>query len=292
MDTSGTLTTRQLARAIGVSESSIKRWVDDGTIRATRTAGGHRRIPRSAAILFAHESRAPLARPDLLGLPAAAAATGSSDAADPGERLLESLQAGNAPASCGIVQALFLAGHPVAAIVDGPLQQAMKRIGDQWRHQDAGIAREHRATDIAIQALNQLRASLAPPPDAPVAVGGAPSGDPYVLPSLAAATVLAAEGLRAENLGPDLPIAALRGAIAALHPALVWISVSRSERPERLAAEIAALAREVQGDGVSVAVGGRALPPRLLPVVANLYGGASMAELAAYARGLTAAARR
>ncbi len=39
------LTPKQVARAIQVSESSIKRWCDRGTIPAEYTAGGHRRIP-------------------------------------------------------------------------------------------------------------------------------------------------------------------------------------------------------------------------------------------------------
>ena len=289
----GSLTTRELSLALGVSESSIKRWADDGTIEAARTLGGHRRIPLAEAVRFVRETRAPLARPELLGLPDLAAAGDQPvEPGDAAERLLASLRAGAAAEARGIVQALFVAGQPVAAIVDGPLQRAMTKIGEEWRHDAAGIAREHRATDIAIQSLNQLRALLAPPLDALVAAGGAPSGDPYILPSLAAATVLAAEGMRAENLGPDLPIPALRGAIAALRPALVWISVSRAVQPDRLAGEIAALAQSVRRDGVSVVVGGRALSPRLLPSLANLHVGGSMAELAAFARGLVAAARR
>ena len=32
------------AALIGVSESTLKRWVDAGHIRAEKTAGGHRRI--------------------------------------------------------------------------------------------------------------------------------------------------------------------------------------------------------------------------------------------------------
>ena len=38
------LSPKELADAIGVSESSIKRWVDNGEIQATKTSGGHRRI--------------------------------------------------------------------------------------------------------------------------------------------------------------------------------------------------------------------------------------------------------
>ena len=42
-----------LVDALGVSESSVKRWVDGGDLVAQRTAGGHRRIARGEALRFA-----------------------------------------------------------------------------------------------------------------------------------------------------------------------------------------------------------------------------------------------
>lgn len=62
------LSTRELAEAIGVSESSIKRWADDGTVRAVRTIGGHRRIPFEEAIRFVRASNLRLVKPEVLGL--------------------------------------------------------------------------------------------------------------------------------------------------------------------------------------------------------------------------------
>ena len=63
-----TLSPRELARALGVSESSLKRWADDGKIRFSRTVGGHRRIAVSDALQFARDAKLPLVRPDVLGL--------------------------------------------------------------------------------------------------------------------------------------------------------------------------------------------------------------------------------
>jgi DNA-binding transcriptional MerR regulator len=61
---------RQVARALGVSESSLKRWCDRGLIQTTRTAGGHRKVLTADAIRFARQRGMMLANPELLGLPA------------------------------------------------------------------------------------------------------------------------------------------------------------------------------------------------------------------------------
>ncbi|MDX1683088.1 MAG: excisionase family DNA-binding protein, partial [Phycisphaeraceae bacterium] len=66
--TKSTLSPKEMALTIGVSESSVKRWVDEGQIEATRTSGGHRRISVPEAVRFVREEDYPLLRPDLLGL--------------------------------------------------------------------------------------------------------------------------------------------------------------------------------------------------------------------------------
>jgi excisionase family DNA binding protein len=44
------VTPKQVAQAINVSESSLKRWCDQGLLTAIRTAGGHRRLALAAAL--------------------------------------------------------------------------------------------------------------------------------------------------------------------------------------------------------------------------------------------------
>ena len=46
------LSPKELAHALGVSESSIKRWIDDGRLDCTRTPGGHRRVTIQNALKF------------------------------------------------------------------------------------------------------------------------------------------------------------------------------------------------------------------------------------------------
>ena len=59
---------RDLADAIGVSESSIKRWVDNEVIQATKTAGGHRRIALGEAVRFLRQKKVALINPGAIGL--------------------------------------------------------------------------------------------------------------------------------------------------------------------------------------------------------------------------------
>src|SRR4051812_21827012 len=62
------LSPRELAGALGMSESSLKRWIDAGRIRATRTEGGHRRIALADALAFVRETGTPVVHPELLAM--------------------------------------------------------------------------------------------------------------------------------------------------------------------------------------------------------------------------------
>lgn len=244
------LSTRELANALGVSESSLKRWVDAGRIAASRTEGGHRRIELTEAMRFIRDTSAPLVHPELLDLPEVAVAR------EKGERLVQYLAAGDAVGARGFLIGRYLEGASVADLADGPIREAMHALGELWRHDEGGVFVEHRATDICLQAVAQLRGMIPDPrPDAPLALGGAPSGDPYLVPSQLAAIAITEAGLRAMNLGPETPVHALRHAVVSHRPALVWLSVSSALTPQRArtyAAWIAGLPAST-----SVVVGGQ-----------------------------------
>ena len=285
---------RELARALGVSESSVKRWVDDGELRAARTTGGHRRVAVAEAVRFIRATGTPVADSDLLfgdqtvRFPARASAASAEMLAI---ALVDALAEDDHAAASGAIVGAFVSGWSLAALADGPIRTAMRRIGELWHHSRDGIVVEHRAVDTVIQSIARIRTFIpTPPPGAPIALGGAPSGDPYLLPSLLAAAVLADQGFRDRNLGPDTPFATMLDASRRYQTRVVWVSMSvNADDERRVRNDIEHLADELSRTGTQLIVGGRALSPAP-------YGSPSivrcetLGELAAYARGLIAQA--
>ncbi|MFN0010674.1 MAG: B12-binding domain-containing protein, partial [Phycisphaerales bacterium] len=206
------------------------------------------------------------------------------------EALYATMERGDAVAARAIIQSMYLNGTSVAQICDGPIRECMARVGQLWLHQEWGIAVEHRATDLCLQALSNLRWMLPQPAhDAPVALGGACDGDPYILPSLMAAVVACECGFRDVNLGATTPISVLMGASAQYEAKLVWIAVSVAQNPKDLRDQIGRAATILHARGVPLAVGGRGLNDLGALQALGLMPVASMTEFAAYARGLKAA---
>lgn len=249
------LSTREFAQAIGISESSARRMADSGVVQIHRTRGGHRRIPVAEAIRYVRENRTNLTRPDLLGL-----------SIDPGEivketyndLLIDALHHGHAKQVTGLLQAMYASGTSIAEICDGPIQFAMNAIGEKWPHDKRAIFLEHRATLLCVRGLHQLRMSI-PDPDehGPEALGGAPSGDRYLLPSLMVALTLHECGFNETSLGPDTPLDILADAIEDERPALTWLSISTPVHSRTQVREIQQLAKIAAEHGSALLIGGR-----------------------------------
>lgn len=288
------LSPKDLATAIGVSESSLKRWVDDGRIQASRTLGGHRRIAVSDAIQFIRRTGTSVVRPELLGFPEVRSAAGRVEDPAQGEQALyDALLAGDRTSALGLIHTPYLSGRPMAWVFDTLLRNVLSRIGQLWQHDEQGILIEHRAVDICIEALVRLRMVLPRTDDSPpAAVGGAPPGDPYLLPSLMAATVVADAGMAETNLGPETPEHTLVSAAIEHDARLVWVSVSVEQAADALAGRLTELAGRLQQIGAELIVGGRATD-RLAGIRhSNLTFAATMGELSAFAKGLGRSSNR
>ncbi|MDG2306318.1 MAG: hypothetical protein P8R42_17045 [Candidatus Binatia bacterium] len=285
MDIAEYLSPRDLGRAVGLSESSVRRWADDGRLRAERTAGGHRRIARAEAVRFIRETGLELLRPDLLGFPRSEPSRGLASAPE-AEALLAALRASDTSAVRRMLVSAFLDGTPLSTLCDGPIRLALREIGFLWREGPAGIVQEKRAVDACLHALMEIRSAIPDRLAAPVALGGAVEGDPYILPSIMTSVVLADVGFRSLNLGPHVPSAALVSAAETYGPLLVWRCASipgagRSLRPE--VRHFRSLAPDRRPGFI---VGGAGFSSADLPRGHGVEHLHSMAELAGFGRAL------
>lgn len=287
------LSPRDLANAVGASESSLKRWVDEGVITAIKTAGGHRRISVPEAVRFIRGQRSDLIHPELLGVPDLGAWKGPAPQSGDEQTaaLMALLQKGDERAARALIARMYLDGVSIAEIVDGPISTAMHEFGKLWKTDERGIYLEHRATDICISGVNYLRSLLMGADDAPAAVGGAPAGDPYILPSLMAAATLEDTGFRAMNLGGDMPTDSLLRAANDTNAVLVWLSISSVRGRAALEQSINELASALDAAGRTLALGGRALNALSLPSGPHVFVGKSMQELSGFATALRGAER-
>lgn len=284
-----TVSPRQLATAIGVSESSLKRWADDGLLSVVRTAGGHRRISLPEAVRFIRHMGFKVQQPTELGLSTVLSleTTQIEDVSAVSENFGAAIESGDSSKVRAMVEGLYLSGWSVATIVDGPIRQTMARIGTLWQHADWGIMVEHRATELCLQSLNMLR-HLMPSHEsaAPVAVGGAGPNDPYMLPSLACSITLAEAGWTDVNLGPRTPTKVLANAVGHYKAKLVWIAFSHTNSQSEVIEVINSVAAASEVVGAKLIVGGG---PTLTLAPADIPGvtvARSMAELSAFGRGL------
>jgi excisionase family DNA binding protein len=250
-------TPRQLADALAVSESSVKRWADQGLMPVERTAGGHRRLPVAGIIQFIRASELSLARPELLGIVEAPEDIAGAEGLAP---LAAALAVGDEGAFRAAVFRSYLAGASVAEICDREIAPAFRALGHRWEHGSLEVYQERRACEICRGVLFELRRALPPPSvGALSALGGTLAGDWYTLPTAMCDVALAELGWASRSLGSSQPAATLAAAIATERPRLFWVSVSWIESLDVTVDALAEIWETARRHRVALAVGGHAI---------------------------------
>jgi excisionase family DNA binding protein len=273
----------QLAPIVGVSESTLKRWIDAGHLRAEKTPGGHRKISIPDLLAFLRSRGRPV--PSLEGLAVLAEQVSDPDMEVSPDTLAGLLVRGDGPVARSMILDQFKGGQRIDLILDRLIAPAMAEVGNLWALGKVDVYEEHVATLRAWSILVELRGLLPTPPEsAPLALGGAPEGDPYLLPTMMAELTLAEMGWRTVNLGPNTPVESFGEAIDRHRPRLVWLSItSLSPRPAFFDG-YPRVFEAAEADGTRVALGGQGVTPALQDrLVAHAFG-TRVAHLRAFAR--------
>jgi MerR family transcriptional regulator, light-induced transcriptional regulator len=280
------LSTAQVAETLGLSVTTIKRWVDDGVLAARKTVGGHRKVLVADVLRLMRESELPEA--DLSKLFPRPRKAGHPNPESVSAQLLSALKAADQPAVKALLRGAFRHGFAMDVLADRVIAPALDRLGHDREAGRIAVMHEHRALQVIVAALYELAEVIRVEPDRnrPVAVGGAPEGDPTLVATLLANLVLLDAGWEAVNLGPDTPVGAFVTAISDLRPRLVWVCVSRLTDADAFLRDCDDLYHEAQGSGTALAVGGRGLSRPLLEKMPFATFGDGMGQLAAFARTL------
>jgi excisionase family DNA binding protein len=280
------LSTLQAAKALGVSVSTVKRWVDEGVLPAHKTAGGHRKLLRAEVLALARQGDLP--RGDLAALSVALPRGQAADLETVAASLQGALLGGEGEEVSAVIRRAYGSGVSVETLADRVIAPAMAKVGHDWEVARIDVWQEHRGTQLCVAALYDLKDELEARAERnrPVAIGGAPEGDPYQLATLLAQLVLLDSGWEAVNLGPNTPLPSLTRALREVRPRLLWLSVSYLEDAAGFIGAYRSLYRDAERQAVAVAVGGQALAEPIRSAIPYTTHGDGLSQLAAFARTL------
>ena len=252
------LSPKQVAQALGVSESSLKRWCDQGRIATVRTGGGHRRLSLADVLRFVRDHAHPLVSPEVLGLPSVR---------EPSERCLvrarqllaDALLNGDESLSRRVVFDLYLAKHAWSAICDDVIAASFREIGERWSCRQAEVYQERRACEIMLRILHAFRDTQRGMEPGCKAIGGTPAGDLYTIPNAMVELMMRESGWSAVSLGSSIPFDSLAAAVRAHQPSVLWLSVSHIPDPAEFVSGYAQVFEVAQQQGVAIVMGGQAL---------------------------------
>jgi excisionase family DNA binding protein len=282
------LKTLQVAQALGVSASTIKRWVDLGMLQAVRTAGKHRLIPYSEALRLARELGVSETSFRLL------ASEGESDTNDQTEQICDLLEKllleSKSEQAKTLLRSVHGSGWSGSRIADRIVQPVLGRLGQSWKMGLLDIHQEHEASQILVTAIVDLieRVGKAQNGEGPLALGASIEGDTYLLSTLLGELVLRELGWRVRNFGMNMPLRALANAALQYRPQMVYLSINYVTDEERFLREYRAFHEVATMIDVAVIVGGHALKPSLRSRMVYASFGEQMAHLAEFAKRLSA----
>jgi len=220
------------------------KWVTSGALPATMVRGRYV-IDRAALTEFA-------TRRDEPAEPRVRTAARRPERLDrAADRLHTALTAGDEPEVRRIAVSLIEKGVPLAAVIQGAISPALRRIGAAWSAGDSSIWVEHRASAIVERLLGALARETRGRRRGTV-VTAAMSGDLHDLPSAMATAALREDNWAVQHLGCDVPAEELVDFCAGHDVDLVVITVTASGA----AASAERTAEVLRATGIPTLVGG------------------------------------
>lgn len=244
-------TSAEVARALRVGVSSVKRWTDSGQLETAKTVGGHRRYALDSVHAFARKRG--LATDDLPPIPEEMTdVSGVLNEEETRNNFLIALEKGDADGARRIIHSGVARSADKAAFIDAIVGLTLYEIGRLWETGKWGVESEHRASYIIAEIIDRLRPEN--PGGPPMAVVGCPPDEWHDLPARMLRLVLEWHGWPVDFLGANVPWPSISAAVAQSSPRLLLLTARTGEAFNSF--DFRRLARECTTRGTTVCSGG------------------------------------
>ncbi len=252
------LSTADVARLFNVTETTVKRWADEGELKCQKTPGGHRKFDMKHVIEFSTSHNFE---------PVGALELETEEAEAHRIQLAVLNREFGALADYYVHKALtpddtdlyyflsYLYQHHIQLweLYDLVLSPGMREIGARWARGEISVSKEHMASYETLDALAKLQSEIMMKPRVPLTVVCACIDDEYHEIGLrCAANIFESEGWRVHYLGACTPYESVISTIEELRPTTVCLSSTLPANPELLREHLSQIYVAARSRGVTV----------------------------------------
>jgi len=264
------LSTADVARLFNVTETTVKRWADGGTLKCQKTPGGHRKYEVKNVVEFAEKNNFD---------PVGTLAMPGDDAYGPALQVAVLERAFPALVRIYVEKALtsgradlynlfsFLYEHKIHLweLCDLIIRPGMIEIGERWVRGELGVNHEHRASYETLDALSKLHSNiLRKPSNGRTALFSCLGEETHEIGLRCAFYLFESEGWITHYLGARMPLTAMVSAVREVRPHVVCISATGNDNSDTLRALLKETNAVVCEVGGKLLVGGRGASPEFV----------------------------
>lgn len=229
-----TFSSKQVAKLLGVNESSVKRWADSGMLGCYKTPGGHRKFKKSDIMLFSVKFSYELKRN-----------TFSDQYTDTFQGkvfnfdkintvFLKKLFTCSDEELLDYIYSLHITGLSITEFYDSVLGKTMLMVGEMWKKKKITIEQEHILTSKMTKAIIKLHGKLESKlKNGLTAFCGCLEKELHELPLLSVNNALQYNGWNTVYAGVNLPVKSFISGIETYKPDLVCLSATIIEDKSR-----------------------------------------------------------
>lgn len=224
------LSSKQVAKMLGVNESSVKRWADSNYLKCIKTPGGHRKFNIVDVNEFVsnrkqngfHELHE---HPDIANNTEIIEKIASKEFRWLAERFYTLLISANRTAIFEFLKTAHIHHLSLTSIFDHILQPALYKIGINWEHNVITVDQEHQASAALFSCLVRFNnETIKKPSNGKTAVLAVIENDYHELPLKCLKLLIENEGWTVIYLGANAPFFSIDHAVKKFRPELTLIS--------------------------------------------------------------------